>query len=196
MKYIYARVSTKNQNLQTQLDLQAAYPDAELISEKVSGVKSVNDRPEFSALDKKLEKGDSVIVYDLSRLGRNTAELLSLVEDWKGRGIGLVVHNLGGQSIDTQTATGYMMFTVLAAVGQMQRDLQREKAQAGMAIAVAEGRMKGGRPHKTKQIEKALKLINENGLTKQEAAKAVGIGVATVYRALKKPKVNPASSLN
>ncbi|UOE82168.1 recombinase family protein [Vibrio splendidus] len=185
MKYIYARVSTKAQSLQSQLQLQEHYPDAGLVSEKVSGMKSVDERTEFSKLNDKLTTGDSVIVYDLSRLGRNTSDLLSLVEDWKQRGVGLVVHNLGGQTMDTQTATGYLMFTVLAAVGQMQRDIQQEKARAGMAIAVAEGKMKGGRPHKTKQIDHALKLIKENGLTKQEAAKAAGIGVATIYRALK-----------
>ncbi|PMG83564.1 recombinase family protein [Vibrio breoganii] len=183
--YIYARVSTKTQNLQTQLELKTIYPDAELVSEKISGVKSVDDRPEFSKLNDKLVGGNSVIVYDLSRLGRNTADLLNLIDDWKKRDIRLIVHDLGGQTVDTNTATGYLMFTVLAAVGQMQRDIQREKAAAGMAIAVAEGKMKGGRPHKTKQIEHALKLISENGLTKQEAAKAAGIGVATVYRALK-----------
>ncbi|MFB1088600.1 recombinase family protein [Vibrio diabolicus] len=185
MKYLYCRVSTKTQNLQTQLDLQAHYPDAQLVSEKISGVKSVEERPEFSKLNDSLADGDSVIVYDLSRLGRNTADLLNLVDDWKKRNIGLIVHNLGGQTVDTNTATGYLMFTVLAAVGQMQRDIQKEKSAAGMAIAVAQGKMKGGRPHKTKQIEHALKLIHENGLTKQEAAKAAGIGVATVYRALK-----------
>ncbi|WP_240698131.1 recombinase family protein [Vibrio sp. F13] len=72
MKYIYARVSTKVQSLQSQLQLQEHYPDAELVvSEKVSGMTSVDERTEFSKLNEKLTTGDSVIVCDLSRLGRN-----------------------------------------------------------------------------------------------------------------------------
>ncbi|ANP77681.1 resolvase [Vibrio crassostreae 9CS106] len=181
---MYARVSTDKQNLEPQKDeLQKAYQDAELVEEKASGKDLARD--EFIKLNDKLQAGDTVIIYDLSRLGRNTTELLALVDNWKVREVNLIIHNLGGQTIDTGTATGYFMFTLLSAVGQMQKDIQAEKAALGMAKAVADGKMKGGVPHKTKQIEKALKLLDENGLTKEEAAKAAGIGVATLYRAIK-----------
>ncbi|MDC5812839.1 recombinase family protein [Vibrio europaeus] len=185
MKYIYTRVSTKKQSLKTQVDLTSIYSEAELIEEKISGAVSFDDRPMFDALNAKLRSGDSVIVYDLSRLGRNTQHLLALVDDWKSRGVNLVVHNLGGDVVDTSSATGYMLFTILAAVGQMQKDLQNEKIQLGVDKAKAEGKMKGGVPHKVKQTEKAYRLVTENGLSKQDAAKAAGIGVATLYRYIK-----------
>ncbi|PMO04334.1 resolvase [Vibrio splendidus] len=185
MKYIYTRVSTKKQQTATQSDLTKVYSDAVLIEEKISGGVSFDDRPLFDEMNTKLQSGDSVVVYDLSRLGRNTQHLLALVEDWKSRGVNLIVHNLGGDVVDTSSATGYMLFTILAAVGQMQKDLQNEKIQLGVDRAKAEGKMKGGLPYKQKASEKAYKLVKENGLSKKDAAKAAGIGVATLYRYIK-----------
>lgn len=184
MRHIYSRVSTDKQQTESQTEtLTTAYPDAKVWTEKASG-KSL-DRPVWQELASQLKDGDSVIVYDLSRLGRNTAELLTLADEWQEQGVNLVVHNLGGGVVDTGTATGRLMFTVLAAVGQMQKDIQNEKTQLGVDRAKAAGKMKGGRPHKTKEIEKAVALHLDKGLTKQDAAKAAGVGIASLYRALK-----------
>lgn len=181
--YIYARVSTSKQNLEPQLDkLKAAYPNAIVIAEKVSG-RDLN-RQAFKDMESKLVSGDKVVVYDLSRLGRNTLDLLKLADDWSIKGIGLVVFNMGGETVDTTTATGRLLFTMLAAVGQMQKDIQAEKAAIGMAKAVADGKMKGGTVYRQKEIDHAIELVKQ-GYTKDHAAKIAGIGVATLYRAIK-----------
>ncbi|MEZ9319494.1 recombinase family protein [Vibrio sp. 10N.286.51.E5] len=185
MKYIYTRVSTKKQNLGTQTDLTKIYTDAKLIEEKISGAVAFDERPMFDSLNSNLKPGDTIVVYDLSRLGRNTQHLLALVDEWRARSVNLIVHNLGGDVVDTSSATGYMLFTILSAVGQMQKDLQNEKIQLGVDRAKAEGKMKGGVPYKLKQTEKAYRLVTENGLSKKDASNACGIGVATLYRYIK-----------
>ncbi|ODS11943.1 recombinase family protein [Vibrio scophthalmi] len=187
-QYIYARVSTLKQNLEPQVnELTKSYPNATLVREKASG-KDLR-RTEFELLNEKLNQGDIVIVYDLSRLGRNTADLINLVEDWNKRGISLIVQNLGGSVVDTSTATGKLMFTVLAAVGQMQREIQQEKAQLGIEKAISEGKFKG-KQQSQKTVEACKKAMEylDKGLSKEAAAKAVGIGVATLYRWIKDNK--------
>lgn len=143
-------------------------------------------RTEFELLNDRLNRGDVVIVYDLSRLGRNTGDLINLVEDWNNRGVGLIVQNLGGSVVDTSTATGKLMFTVLAAVGQMQREIQQEKAQLGIERAMSEGKFKGKQQSQNtvKACMKAMEYL-DMGLSKEAAAKSVGIGVATLYRWIK-----------
>lgn len=188
VQYIYARVSTQKQNLEPQVnELLKAYPNAQLVREKASG-KDLQ-RTEFELLNDKLNQGDTVIVYDLSRLGRNTGDLINLVEDWNKRGIGLIVQNLGGSVVDTSTATGKLMFTVLAAVGQMQREIQQEKAQLGIERAVSEGKFKGKQQSQAtiKACKAALEDI-ETGFSKEKAAKANGVGIATLYRYIKDNK--------
>ena len=185
MIYIYSRVSTKKQSLSSQTEtLTNAYPNAVLITDKASGASL--ERSGFEILNQKLVAGDSVVIYDLSRLGRNTSDLINLVDEWNNRGIGLIVHNLGGGVVDTNTATGKLMFTVLAAVGQMQKDLQQEKANLGIEQAKADGKFKGKQqsPETLKACKAAL-IDVEKGLSKEKAAKANGIGVATLYRYIK-----------
>ncbi|MGR5451728.1 recombinase family protein [Vibrio sp. PNB22_3_1] len=184
-EFIYARVSTVKQNLDSQVDaLTEAYPAAKVITDKASG--KTLDRDGFTELDEQLTQGDTVIVYDLSRLGRNTQELLELVDDWSKRGIGLVVQDLGGSPVDTRTATGKLMFTVLAAVGQMQREIQNEKTQLGVDRAKAQGKFKG-KQQSQKTVDACKRAVDylDKGLSKEAAAKAAGVGVATLYRWLK-----------
>ncbi|MBM7038539.1 recombinase family protein [Vibrio ulleungensis] len=184
-EYIYARVSTQGQELATQTEeLMKHYPDAVVVSEKIS---TRVESEQFDKLLGQMEEGDKLIAYDLSRLGRDTGKLLELAQELEARGIGMVIHNLGGQSMDTTTATGKFLFTVLAAMGQMQRDIQNEKTRLGVQRAKEAGKMKGGRPHKTDNIKQALGYL-EKGLSKEAAAKAAGIGVATLYRALRANK--------
>lgn len=184
VEYIYIRVSTKQQNTTGQHDtLVKHYPNNDQVFEDYASGKNLN-RNAFEEMNELLVKGDRVVIYDISRLGRNTADLLTLIEDWNKREINLVVYDMGGQTIDTATPTGKMLFTLFAAVAEMQRTIQAEKAAIGMKIAVDAGKMKGGVPHKTDAINKAVMFVTEKGLSKKDAAKACGIGVASLYRAL------------
>lgn len=182
-RYIYARTSTKEQNVNQQAELLSlAYPDAVVVKEQGSATNM--NRPVLEQLLDSLQPKDDLIIYDLSRLSRDTSDFLQLLEQFNQRDIGLVVHNMSGATQDTRTATGKMVLTVLASVNQMQVELMREKQAIGIETAKKAGKYKGRKPVDQSKIDKALRYL-ETGLTKEEASKLAGIGVATLYRHLK-----------
>ncbi|EJB8582823.1 recombinase family protein [Vibrio parahaemolyticus] len=183
MKYIYARTSTTDQNVDQQAAyLQRTHADAKIIKEQASG-KSL-DRPEFNKLKSNLKSGDSVVVLSVSRLGRNTVEVLEFIEYMKKREVNVYVDDLGG--LDVTSSTGKLVLTTLAAVAEMQRDEILDKQRIGIERAKSEGKYRGrvASPETSRKCEEALSYV-EAGLSKEKAAKAVGIGVATLYRHLK-----------
>lgn len=185
-QFIYARTSTEGQNVDIQADLLSkAYPDATVVKEQASAT-SLN-RPELEKLLSNLTAGNELIIYDLSRLSRNTKDFLTLLEDMDQRSVGLIVHNMGGQVVDSQTATGKMILTILTSVNQMQVELMKEKQAIGIAANKDKFKGRPPSPKTAKACQRAIDLMAANPkMTKQEAAQAAGIGVATLYRALKK----------
>jgi len=181
--YIYARVSTVTQNLESQVgylcDKYEVSKD-NLFAEKLSG-KSL-DRPAFQSLKDTVKSGDTIVVQDLSRLGRNTTEVLGFIEDMKEQDVALIVDDLG--RVDVTSATGKMVVTTLAAVATMQREQILEKQALGIAKAKEEGKFKGRQqsPETIKKCRKAFGLVGTKGLSKEDAARAAGIGIATFYR--------------
>ena len=184
-QYIYSRTSTTEQNIKAQSNLLTkSYPEATLIEEQSSAISM--RRPALDSLLDKLLLGDTVIVYDMSRLNRNTQDFLTLLEKFNSEGINLIIHSMGGQTIDTNSPIGKMLLTVMASIEQMNIELMKEKQAAGIADAKAKGVYKG-RPKSektTKACEKAVELLNK-GLSKEDAARAAKVGVATLYRFLK-----------
>ncbi|WP_394210969.1 recombinase family protein [Enterovibrio calviensis] len=183
-QYIYARVSTQDQNVQQQVDvLTRDWPTANVFSEKQSG-KSL-DREQFNAMRDRLKAGDSVLVLSVSRLGRNTLEVLTFIDEMKVLGVAVHVHDLG--KLDVTSPTGKIVLTTLAAVAEMQREEILDKQRIGIERAKAEGKYKGKQQTAAtvKRCDEALKLISVNGLSKEKAAKAAGVGVATLYRYIK-----------
>lgn len=181
--YVYARVSTESQNIESQIDFLCKKYDVSpenLFAEKLSG-KSL-DRPEFQTLKDTVRSGDTIVVQDLSRLGRNTSEVLSFIESMKEQSVALIVDDLG--RVDVTSATGKMVVTTLAAVATMQREQILEKQALGIAKAKEEGKFKGRQqsPETLKKCRKAFGLVNSKGLTKEDAARAAGVGIATFYR--------------
>lgn len=183
MLYIYARTSTKDQNVKQQVnDLLSRYKADGVYSDQMTG-KSL-DRPKFNELRTIVKAGDSIVFQDLSRIGRNTTEVLDFVEAMKIKGVAIQIDDLG--KIDITSSAGKMVLTTLAAVATMQREQMLEKQTIGIATAKAEGKFKGKQQTQA-TIDKcnlALDYI-EKGLSKEAAAKAAGIGVATVYRFIK-----------
>jgi len=181
--YIYARVSTVTQNLESQVgylcDKYEVSKD-NLFAEKLSG-KSL-DRPAFQTLKDTVKSGDTIVVQDLSRLGRNTTEVLNFIEEMSDKKVSLIVDDLG--RVDVTSATGKMVVTTLAAVATMQREQTLEKQAIGINDAKERGAYKGRQqsPETLKKCRKAFGLINSKGLTKEDAARAAGIGIATLYR--------------
>lgn len=178
--YIYTRVSTDSQNSTAQLEeLKRKHPYDYIADEVFSG--TTTDRPKFSKLVSDMVSGDTLIVREVSRLGRNTAEVLTLCNALKARGISIVVDNLG---IDITTPAGSMVLTVLAGAAQMERELMLERQAIGIAKAKAEGKYTGRKAVDPVVIKTAKGLI-QSGMSKRAVAKQMNIGESTLYKYLK-----------
>ncbi|MCB0929964.1 MAG: recombinase family protein [Mycolicibacterium insubricum] len=176
----YARVSTDEQDEALQVAaLERAGIDALYVDHGVSG--AATSRPRFDAMLAALRPGDTVVIYSLSRLSRGMKHLVELGEHFEAEGIGLVSLT---ESIDTSTAMGRFMYTMLAALAAMERDLLVERTHAGLEAARAAGRY-GGRPQAlTKEQKRHAVLLRAAGAAVVDIAESLGASRATVYRAL------------
>jgi len=186
----YARVSTKSQNDDSQVDELTAYGcDKIFVDHGVSG--KLSSRPELDKALAYLREGDEFVITRLSRAMRSLHHLLDLVngtkaggyqDGLKARGIGLVVLK---QGIDTTTPQGRLTFHLLAALDEFQREIIVENTHEGLAAARARGRTGGRKPKLTAaQIKHARQLYAEGGKTVAEIAGLLGVSRQTVYRAL------------
>lgn len=177
----YAQVSRIDQILDRQLnELQDAGCER-VFTEKASDSKD-SKRPELDLCLRMLRPGDRLVVTKLSRLGRHSGELANLEETLRERGVGLWILNL---DLDTTTPSGKRIFTVIAAVAQMERELLIERTRSGLAAARAQGRVGGRRREVTdKQIAKAQALYAEHRFTMAEIARLCETSPATLYRYL------------
>lgn len=180
--YGYARTSTADQNLYLQLDALKAFGCTSILQEQVSAAK---ERPVLKKLLTALREGDTLCVWKLDRLGRSLTELVAVVTDLQKRG----VHFVSLQDhLETTTAQGKLMFNIFASLAEFERDLIRERTNAGLAAARARGRQ-GGRPkglskEALSKAEAAKTLYLERSKTVGEIGKLLGVGRATVYRYL------------
>jgi len=187
MIYGYARVSSQEQNTSAQIqEIQNKYPTAEILEEKASG-KNL-ERPILQQLLSKVKSGDKIVVREMSRLGRSQGELMLLIEEYQKLGVEFEILNIG---VDTKTATGKMILGILSSVAQMERELLLERQALGIAQAKVDGKYKGKQtnPKTIAKCKEAMEYV-ENGMSKEKAAKAVGIGIATLYRYIKSAKTS------
>ncbi len=184
MTFGYARVSTQDQELARQIDALEKYGVDEIFTEKMTGTKA--NRPELNRLKDKVRPGDIVVIESLSRLGRSTKDLLSLIEDWNQQGVKLVSLK---ESIDTTTPTGKLLLIVLSAISQFERDITVQRTNEGLQAARARGR-KGGRPKAdSKAVDNAVRLYHAQTHSVKEITALCGISQATLYRALAAEKI-------
>jgi DNA invertase Pin-like site-specific DNA recombinase len=187
----YARVSSEKQDLRRQVDELAAAGCDRVVEEKASG-KHGAKRPKWeelvSADGGQLRSGDRLSVVELSRLGRSTSQLSALLQDLEDRGVGLRILNLG---IDTSTPAGKLIFTVVAGVAQMERDLIAERTKSALDAKRRRGERVGGRKptHTPEQVARAMRLFDTTELTGQEIANAVGMSRSRMYALIAREKV-------
>lgn len=178
-KFGYARVSTEQQNLDRQLDMLNRYGVDIIYNEKMTGTK--RDRPELNKLLDRMTEGDTVVIESLSRLGRSTKDLIALVELFSQRGVHLVSLK---ESIDTSTPAGKLLFTLMSAITQFERDVIAERTQEGLYAARARGRV-GGRPKTdVRRVKQAIKLYHTGQHSVKEIEELTGVKKATLYRNL------------
>lgn len=178
MTYGYARVSTEKQNLDRQIDALKKYGIDKLLTEKLTG--TTQNRPQFKKLLSIVKKGDVIVIESLSRLGRSSRDLLTLIENFEKEGVTLVSLK---EKIDISTPVGKLLVAVLAAQCQFERDCVVERTNEGLAAARARGRV-GGRPTKTSEdISQALDLYKKN-CSITEIQKYTGLSRFTIYKYL------------
>jgi DNA invertase Pin-like site-specific DNA recombinase len=125
--------------------------------------------------------GDSLVVTKICRLARSVADLVAIIDRLEKKGVSLRILSMG---IDTATPTGRLMLNLLGSISQFEREVMLERQREGVAKAKAEGKYKGGKPTARAKSYQILEL-DRQGLTRDEIATQLGIGVASVYRVLK-----------
>ena len=174
----YARISTQDQTLALQQDALAKVPCDRIFTDTASGAKT--DRAGLTEALSHLRKGDTLVVWKLDRLGRSLKQLIEVALDLEKRGIGL--RSLQEQ-IDTTTPGGKLVFHVFGALAEFERDLVRERTQAGLSAARARGRVGGRRPVLTgKKAETALAMYRSRALPVAEICKTLGVSRTSLYR--------------
>lgn len=181
MIYGYARVSTQDQNLGIQIDQLEKYGVDKIIEEKISGVAG---EKELNNLLDSLQNGDTLVSTRMDRLGRNTIQLLQLVEELSERNVHLVILDL---NIDTRTPTGKFFLTIMSGFSELERTIIKEKQRAGIELAKRHGKYHG-RPKKYSSrhagMNHAIELYNQRNKTVKEICEITKVSRSALYRAL------------
>ncbi len=174
----YARVSTDDQNLALQKDALEQAGCQQIHEDKLSGAKA--ERPGLAAALSHAREGDTLVVWRLDRLSRSLKDLIEMVSLLESRDIGLKSLH---ESIDTRSSSGKLIFHIFGALAEFERNLIRERTQAGLAAARARGK-KGGRPKSLSADKQALavKLYDEENHTVKQICQMMGISKPTLYK--------------
>lgn len=194
----YARVSTRGQDADRQmLDLAAAgVLETDLhVDTGFSGSRA--RRPALDRALAELEPGDTFVVTTLDRLGRSTINMLELATRLRGQGVGLRVLNLGGGDVDTSTPMGSMVFTVMAALAEMELEIKKERMNDSITKRRLNGGNLGGRPEKftDTQIRMARDLVNSGQRTITQVAAELGMSRPTYYKRVAELNARDAAAL-
>tara|TARA_R110000744_G_C19146355_1_gene538895 strand:- start:51 stop:599 length:549 start_codon:yes stop_codon:yes gene_type:complete len=174
----YIRVSTVDQNTERQL---ANVKLDESFTDKCSGKDT--KRPKLTELIKYARKGDVVHVHDISRMARNTEDLLNLVKEFTGKGVQLMFHKESLKFTgDDTNPTEQLMLTVLGGIYQFERSMMLERQREGIAIAKKNGKYKGKPVNE--EVRDKIKELSSQGVNKMQIAETLGCSRTTVYKAL------------
>ena len=186
----YARVSTNDQNLDLQSDALKQAGCKRIFTDTASGAKA--ERPGLLQALHECRAGDTLTVWKLDRLGRSLPHLVETVRDLAARDVGFKSLQ---ESIDTTTSGGKLIFHIFASLAEFERDIIRERTNAGLAAARARGR-KGGRPPSVdeKKVKAALALKNDTTHTVAEICQTLGISRNTYYKYTKHGESKAAES--
>ncbi|ECS8429380.1 recombinase family protein [Salmonella enterica] len=173
----YIRVSTNDQNTDLQRDALIRAECEQIFDDKMSGKKA--SRPGLKRTLKYLQKGDTLVVWKLDRLGRSVKNLVALISELHERGIHFQSLT---DSIDTSTSMGRFFFHVMSALAEMERELIVERTNAGLAAARAQGRIGGRRPALSQDEIAQINRLIKNGYSRRQLAIIYDVSVSTVYK--------------
>ena len=188
---VYARVSKTSQSVERQiseLEIVAARNDWEIvdryIDHGISGAKGRDQRPELDRMmkDSTKRKFDVVMVWSIDRLGRSLQNLMEILNDLKSKNIDLYMDQ---QAIDTTTPTGSLMFAMIGAFSEFEREMIRERVVSGLDNARKKGRI-GGRPSNlTDEIRSKILEMKVAGGSIRKIKDECSVGTATIYKVLR-----------
>lgn len=188
----YARVSTKEQNVDRQIDAIHSFVKSrwgeegvealsfgDIYEEKMSGAK-LSDRPVFTSIMKHLHAGDIVVAHSVDRVARNNGDFNYIMEYFRANGAALIF--LKHPDLDPSTANGKLMLSMLSIFAEFERDLIKERQRAGIAAAQRRGKYKQ-RTLNTEQLNYAKEQV-EAGTPKAQIARELGVSRPSLYRYL------------
>lgn len=180
----YARVSTDDQNLNLQRDALQLAGCEKIFEDQISGAKA--ERPGLHAVLQFVRPGDTLVIWRLDRLSRSLKDLIEMVKVLESNSIGLKSLQ---ESIDTTSSSGMLIFHVFGALAEFERNLTRERTQAGLQAARSRGR-KGGRPKVLNKDKQALavQLYDERKHTVTQICELMGISRPTLYKYIEAAK--------
>lgn len=176
-KAAYVRVSTAEQNEARQREALAVRGIDKWFIEKASGKNT--DRPEFQKMLDWVREGDTIYIHDLSRIARSTKDLLDLLDVLREKGVALVSDK---ESIDTSTATGKLLVTMVAAINEFERANLLERQREGIAIAKREGKYKGRKAVTVPDLPRRYERYQRREVSKAALARELGISRPTLDR--------------
>jgi DNA invertase Pin-like site-specific DNA recombinase len=187
---IYARVSTASQTTENQLlELKQAAARMgwtvvkELTDDGISGSMGRDQRPAFDQLFRMVQRkeADVIMAWSIDRLGRSIQHMVSFMTEVQAVGVDLYIHQ---QAINTSTPAGRMVFGIFSALGEYERELIRERINAGLARAKAQGKKLGRPSNVNPSIITSVRLLREKGHSIHTIAKQLHIGVGTTQKIL------------
>lgn len=181
----YVRVSTEDQNEERQITALKFFNIDKWFIEKASGKNT--DRPEFQKMMDYVRAGDTVYISDFSRLSRSVTDLLNIIDELEKRQIGLISLK---EKLDTSSATGKLMLTMIAAISEFERANLLERQIEGIKIAKEKGIYKGRKPIvKPANWDEVYRQYQVGEITANEAMKKLNLKRNTFYKFAKKRKI-------
>src|SRR3546814_746924 len=178
----YARVSSTGQSLEVQEQQLKEAGCTKLFAEKKSGTTTDGRQALAEALEWARE-GDTLLVTRLDRLARSSADLLTIIAKLNAKGVGFRCLQQG--AVDTTTSTGKLVLAILGAVAEFETDIRKERQKDGIEKAKAAGVYRG---RKASVPVEEVRRLHQDGVSPTEIGKRLGIGRASVYRALEKAR--------
>jgi DNA invertase Pin-like site-specific DNA recombinase len=184
----YARVSTVDQNLDRQIILLSEYGCEKMVQEKFTG--TTKDRDGLNSLLDVIRKGDTVVVESISRLGRKTLDILSIIQQFEDTGVKFVSIK---ENMDTRTSTGKAMFQMMCVIAELERNLIVERVKEGLEASKRRGKKLGKIKVDQGKIEIALRMYDSKEYSVKEIVEGTGLSQGSLYRAINKRKLVEAN---
>ena len=178
MKVGYIRVSTEEQNTERQEALMRELGAGKVFMEKATG-NTREDRAQLEAMLQYVREGDVVVAESISRIARNTKDLLDIVERLEYKGVDFISKK---EAIDTKTPSGKFMLTVFGAIAQLEREYILDRQREGIEIAKEKGKYKGRPAKQLDTFDEIYHQWKSGNITATMASKQMEISRSTFYR--------------